>query len=97
MPDDGQAEGFAIRKGKEARAWRRALLDENGNLHADGKAILGSLMRFSQYFGVGYVPGDHDRTLIIAARRELVNRIFALLDYDESNILAIIRESRDDD
>lgn len=86
---------FVSVKRREANAWRRALLDEKGNLHGDGRILLRSLMRQSQYFDVGYVPGDHDRTLILAARRETVNRILRLLKFDETQIMTELM--RDDD
>lgn len=82
---------FVGRKRIEADCWKRALLDERGNLSSDGKVMLRSLMRQSQYFDVGYVPGDHDRTLILAARRETVNRILRLLHFDEGQLLEMMR------
>ena len=83
---------FVSAKRREANAWRRALLDERGNLHGDGRILLRSLMRQSQYMDVGYVPGDHDRTLILAVRRETVNRILRLLKFDESQIMELMRD-----
>jgi hypothetical protein len=83
---------FVGRKRIEADCWRRALLDERGELSADGRIILRSLMRQSQYFEVGYVPGDHDRTLILAARRETVNRILKLLMFNEGQLLEMMRD-----
>jgi hypothetical protein len=82
---------FVEAKRIEANVWRRALLDERGRLHGDGRILLRSLMRQAQYFDVGYVPGDHDRTLILAARRETVNRILRLLNFDESQLMEMMR------
>lgn len=83
---------FVSAKRREANAWRRALLDEKGNLHADGRVLLRSLMRQSQYMDVGYVPGDHDRTLILAVRRETVNRILRLLNFNETQVMEMMRD-----
>jgi hypothetical protein len=95
MSEDA-SEAFISRKSREAHAWRRALLDDSGAIHADGKAIIQGLMRFSQYFGVGYEANNHDRTLILAARREVVNRILTILDYDETKIRAALAELREE-
>jgi hypothetical protein len=94
MSEDA-AEAFISRKSKEAHAWRRALLDESGSIHADGKAILAGLMRFSDYFGPGYSVDSPNRTLVLAARREVVNRVLTVLDYDETKIRAAIAEMRE--
>lgn len=83
---------FVEAKRLEATAWRRAMMDERGRLHADGRLMLRSLMRQAQYMDVGYVPGDHDRTLILAARREVVNRILRLLNFDESQLMEFMRD-----
>jgi hypothetical protein len=83
---------FLAGKSREANAWRRALLDERNQLHADGRVILRSLMRSARYFDVGYVPGDHDRTLILAARRETVNRILRLLNFNETQVMEMMRD-----
>ncbi len=95
MSDDA-TEAFISRKSREAHAWRRALLDESGAVHADGKAIIQGLMRFSDYFGVGYSIDNERRTLVLAARREMVNRILTVLDYDETKIRAALAEIRDE-
>lgn len=88
--------GFLFRKNREANAWRRALLGPDGKLSPDGKIILRSLTRNAQYFDVGYVPGDHDRTLILATRRETVNRILKIINFDEAQVLAHMREDQDE-
>lgn len=95
--DGSQAEAFISRKSREAHAWRRALLDDAGNLHADGKAIIGGLMRFADYFGPGYSVESHNRTLVLASRREMVNRILAVLEYDETKIRQALREQSNND
>lgn len=87
---------FISKKRKESNAWRRALLGPDGKLSPDGKTILRSLMRNAQYWDVGYVPGDHDRTLILAARRETVNRILKTINFDEAQVIAHMREDNDD-
>jgi len=78
---------FLGAKRRESNAWKRALLDSKGKLHSDGKLILKSLMGPAHYFGVGYVPGDHDRTLIMSVRRETVNRVLRLLKFDEEAVI----------
>jgi hypothetical protein len=83
---------FIQGKKREANAWRRLLLDSDGKLHSDGKIVLKSLMGPAKYFDVGYVPGDHDRTLIMAVRRETVNRIMRLLKFDEAAILELMTD-----
>jgi hypothetical protein len=90
-----QVREFLNRKQREANAWRRALLNDKGELHSDGRLMLRSLMRSAHYFDVGYVPGDHDRTLILAVRRETVNRILKLLSFDEARALKEMREDND--
>ena len=87
---------FISKKRKESNAWRRALLGPDGKLSSDGRVILRSLIRNSQYFDVGYVPGDHDRTLILATRRETVNRILKTINFDEAAVLQHMREDADD-
>jgi hypothetical protein len=87
---------FIFRKNREANAWRRALLGPDGKLSADGRIILKSLTRNAQYFDVGYIPGDHDRTLILATRRETVNRILKTINFDEASVLQHMREDADE-
>lgn len=87
---------FVAGKRKESNAWRRALLGPDGKLSPDGKVILRSLMKSAHYFDVGYVAGDHDRTLILAVRRETVNRILKIIHFDESAVLAHMREDAND-
>lgn len=87
---------FLTGKRKEANAWRRALLGPDGKLSADGRIILRSLMKPAHYFEVGYVAGDHDRTLILAVRRETVNRVLKIIHFDESAVLAHMREEQDE-
>ncbi len=87
---------FLFRKNREANAWRRALLGPDGKLSADGRVLLRSLMKPAHYFDVGYVAGDHDRTLILAVRRETVNRILKIIHFDESAVLAHMREEQND-
>lgn len=87
---------FLFRKNRERNAWRRALLGPDGKLSADGRVLLRSLTKPAQYWDVGYVPGDHDRTLILATRRETVNRIFKILNFDEAQVLQHMREEQDD-
>lgn len=96
MSDTDATEAFISRKSREAHAWRRALLDETGAVHVDGRHILQGLMRFADYFGVGYSIDSQERTLVLAARREMVNRILNVLDYDETKIRAALAEFRDE-
>jgi hypothetical protein len=83
---------FIQGKKREANAWRRLLLGDDGKLHSDGKIVLRSLMGPAKYFDVGYVPNDHDRTLIMAVRRETVNRVLRLLKFDEAAILELMTD-----
>jgi hypothetical protein len=83
---------FISAKRRESNAWRRVLLDGKGKLHADGKLILKSLMGPAKYFDVGYVPNDPDRTLIMAVRRETVNRILRLLKFDEAALMELMTD-----
>jgi len=78
---------FISGRRRVSHAWKRALLNSKGQLHDDGKLILKSLMGPAHYFDVGYVPGDHDRTLIMAVRRETVNRVLRLLKFDEEAVI----------
>lgn len=87
---------FVTRKNSEANAWRRALLGADGKLSPDGRILLRSLMKPAHYFDVGYVAGDHDRTLILAVRRETVNRILKIIHFDEAAVLQHMREEQND-
>lgn len=71
-----------------ARAWKRLVLDEDGGLHADGKLILRDLMRQSQFLGQQqYVLGNHDRTLELAVRRQMVTHIMACIWLSADDII----------
>ena len=83
---------FISAKRRESNAWRRALLDDKGKLHSDGRIVLKSLMGPARYFDVGYVPNDHDRTLIMAVRRETVNRVMRLLKFDEAALMELMTD-----
>lgn len=69
---------------KVAGAWKRCLQDEKGKLTADGRTVVNYLFRHSQFFGRQYEPGNHDATVALAAKRQLVNHILALLGLSEA-------------
>lgn len=80
-----------------ARAWKRALLNEEGLLHADGIVILRDLLRLSEFFGPQYVVGKPERTLELAVKRQLVIHILAMLGLPESYALQQRELLRQDD
>lgn len=80
-----------------SRAWKRILLDADGGLKEDARIVLKELMDFCQYFGPGYVLGNHDKTLEMAVMRRVVNHILVAVDISETHITKRLEIGRDDD
>lgn len=80
-----------------ARAWQRALKNEDGLLHADGIVILRDLLRLSEFFGPQYVVGKAERTLELAVKRQMVIHILAMLGLSESHALQLRERLRSND
>lgn len=72
---------------KLAGAWKRCLLGEDGKLHSDGRLIIKDLFKQSGFFSKQqYVVGNHDQTLALAVKRQLVTHILALTGLSEAAI-----------
>ena len=72
---------------KLAGAWKRCLLGEDGKLHSDGRLIIKDLFKQSGFFSKQqYVPVNHDQTLALAVKRQLVTHILALTGLSEAAI-----------
>jgi hypothetical protein len=83
-----ETESATRHKLEVSRAWKRLVLDENGALHADGKLVLRDLMKHSQFFGTAqYALGNHDKTLELAVRRQLVTHILACVWLSADDII----------
>lgn len=82
-----------MRAVETANAWKRVLLDTEKKPHADGKLVLAYLFRASQFFGRQFVPGNHDATVALAAKRQMVNQILALLGLSEAALEAQIERA----
>lgn len=81
---------------REARAWKRALLATDGGISADGRTILRGLMQMAQFFGRQYEIGNHDRTLELAVKRQVVVHVLNCLDISEAQIKKILEVRHDE-
>lgn len=93
----GESAGKNVRALKLSRAWKRLLLEEDGSLNADARVALKDLLQVSQFFGVQYEIGNHDRTLELAARRALVIHIIRCLDPNVEVKVKQLLEVQNDD
>lgn len=80
-----------------SRAYQRCLLDMKGQLHEDGKLILGDLIRLSDFFGPQYVSGKPDLTLERAVKRQFVIHVLIRLGMSEAFVMKHFKEMLDDD
>lgn len=56
---------------------------------APGHEAMADLARFCRAFGNDIVPGDHDKTLIMAGRREAFWRIYQHLHLEPQQLVAL--------
>ena len=85
MRSRGADQDEALRNLK--RAWQRALCDERGRLHADGRLIMRNLMRHANFFGLDQaLAGRPEERLVIATRRQMVTHILACIGLGEDEI-----------
>lgn len=80
-----------------SRAWKRLFLANDGGLKDDAKLALKDLMDECEFFGRGYVLGDHDKTLELAVKRRIINHILVALDISERHIWKRLAIARGDD
>lgn len=81
-----------------SRAWRRAFEDESGKaLNEDGRMIIRSLLRKSDFFGRQYDPTNPTETLIRAVKRQFVIDILAHLNLKDESLPTLIEIETADD
>lgn len=73
------------------------MLTPDGGLSMDARLVLKDMMDFAQYFGPGYVLGNHDKTLELAVMRRFINHILVAVDISETHITKRLEIGRDDD
>lgn len=76
----------------KSRNWKRLMLDEQGQLKPEARAILADLAQFCRANSTSFTPGDPHTSTHLEGRREVFTRIVGYIGLNELAIYKLEEE-----